>query len=404
MRLILIALVVVCGLGFAATKVYGFFSEKKNSTPESLKAERDAMIAKEFPEYAAKEKELKEAPAAVPADSVHALQASVPAPPTIAGAPVEALTISSYRFKNRVAPVAPAFLRADDARVIVETDIQSNSWVWMGSPVFQEQIQDLARAFDKAQVEMDLEFVLVLISRDKLKAKGISVFYQEKASFLDVLNLSGDSGSLRISSGGWSLGLDLANTTSGVSLLSQPVIRCMDGNAWKFATDTQVPIPRSEYVDGVLRQVVEYRPIGFGLDGTVRIVGNKVLLDVKQRNGSVTPASSDRTNDAPVFQDQILETSLHLAFGEWSVMGGIQVDKEQSRKGLFRDSLQVTNDYLVIFVRPKLSLEAPPRAVPVKSGLSWHPLGNVPFDLLPEKGWQDFPDGVVIDAMPIPAK
>ena len=393
MRLILIAILTLCGLGFFGTKVYSYFADKSEMTPEKLKAERAAKYASENPPKIEK-------PTLPDQDQAGTFVPSSP----VKGVVAPQLTVGHYVFKNRVAPVAPAFLKASDSSVVVETDAASNAWVWMGTPLFTEQIQDLAETFDRPQMEMDLEFVLVLISTDRLKSKGISVFYQERASFLDVLNLSGDAGSLRISSGSWGVTLDYGDSTTGVSLLSQPVVRCLDGDRWKFATDTQVPIPRSEYVDGVLRQVIEYRPIGFGLQGVVRVVGNRVLLEVSQRNGSVTPGTNDRTNDAPVFQDQVLETSLQLAFSEWSVVGGIQVDKEQTRKGLFRDSLQVTSDYLVIFCRPRLSLEAAPRAFPVDRPDELHRLEPVPFDLLPEKGWKDFPDGVPIDLTPVPSK
>lgn len=396
MRLILIILLFLCGLGFCGIKVYNHFSSKANATPEQLRKEREQFLRKE---------------GLATSDSDSAPGSSSPTPPPVApvvaalpGTPVEASQIGSYVFKNRVAPLAPNFLRAEGSKIIVETDKESNSWVWIGTPLFSDQITQLGKEFDRKQVEMDLEFVLVLISTDRLKSRGISIFYRQDASFLDVLNLTGDAGSLRISSGSWGVDLEYGDKKSGVSLLSQPVIRCLDGQPWRFATDTQVPIPRSEFVDGVLRQVIEYRPIGFGLDGTVRIVGEKVLLEIKQRNGSVTPASSDRTNDAPIFQDQVLETSLQLAWWEWSVLGGIQVDKEQTRKGLFRDSLQVTSDYLVIFARPRLALETPPKAVPVYQAQDLHPLESFPRDLLPEKGWQNYPDGIAPAALPLPSK
>lgn len=384
MRIILISLLFLSGLGFCAIKVYGYFADKAKPRP---KVESSASSPEAVP-----------APVAAPAPESFSPSAI---PSRIESSALPALEIGSYTFKNRSAPVAPAFLKAQDSRVVVETDPASNSWVWMGSPLFSDQIRRLGEAFDRAQTEMDLEFVLVLVSTDHLKSKGLSIFYEEKASFLDVLSLSGDAGSLRISSGGWSVGLDFQDSNSGVSLLSQPVVRCLDGNAWEFATDTDVPIPRSEFVDGVLRNLVDYRKIGFGLSGVVRIVGNQILLEVEQRNGSVNPGTGTETGNAPIFQDQTLKTTVKLAWWEWSVLGGIQVDKSQSRKGWFRDSLQVTSDYLVIFVRPRLALDVPPRAVPVDPSVKSHPLESIPQGLLPEKGWQDFPDGIKPLALPI---
>ena len=289
-------------------------------------------------------------------------------------------TIGSYVFQQRTVPPPPSFLRAENSRLLVERDDESNSWVWMGSPVLGSQILDLARAYDKVQTEMDLEFVLVLLNTEKVRQRGVSVFYSQSASWLDMLSLQGDVGSLRISSGGWAAELSLQHSDLGASVISLPVVRVLDGRPWEFATGSDVPVPRSEIVDGVIRQFVDYRPIDFGLSGVVRIIGDKhVILEVQQRNGSIATTSVS-SSDVPSFATQTLQTSVKLAWWEWSVLGGIQVDREEIRKGLFRRSTTSTSDYLVIFVRPRLALDAPPAAVPARrSRRDVHPL-------LPDKG------------------
>lgn len=271
--------------------------------------------------------------------------------------------------------------------MVVQKDLESNSWVWIGGPVLGSQILDLARSYDVEQIEMDLEFVLVLLSTDKLKSRGVSIFYQERASWLDALSLVGDAGSLRISSGGWGVELSLADTQSGLTLLSQPVIRCVEGQSWSFANDSEVPVPRSEIVDGTIRNSVDFRPAGFGLEGVVRVVGDQVLLQVEQRNGSIAPSTAG-TSEVPIFNNQKLKSTVRLAFWEWSVLGGIQIDREQLRRGLFRHSVQSTSDYLVIFVRPRLALEAPLAAVPVESNEDVHPLLEGPGLLPSMRDWE----------------
>ena len=302
----------------------------------------------------------------------------------------ETVTVGSYRFLNRLVPDAPGFLK-DESKVsmIVQTDAQSNSWVWIGSSVLGSQILDLAKTYDREQTEMDLDFVLVLVNAEKLHSRGLSFMYSERASWLNAFSLTGDAGSLRFSAGGVALDLSLGDTETGLTLLSQPVIRCLDGAPWKFSTDSNVPVPKSEVVDSTVRQSVEFRPVGFGLDGVVRVVGDKILLTVRQRNGSIAPSatSSGAGTEVPTFNDQILETTCQLGFLEWSVLGGIQVDREELRKGLFRNSLKVSSDYLVVFVRPRAALEAPPRAVPVSSAPnSNHPLLTDDLSLLPPLG------------------
>ena len=385
MKLILIALVVLGLLGGCGWKVFSYFAEKRRIGIEAVHKRDLERLEREL--EAAK---VATVPVVVPGASPGAVDLpaemlEVPA----AGKPLVQTVVGSYRFKNRLVPPAPGFLK-DETKVgmVVQTEEASNSWVWIGSAVLASQIDQLAKSYDVEQVEMDLEFVLVLLSTDKLKERGLSLFYDQRANWMTGLALNGDSGSLRITSGGWAVDVAFGDATSGLSLLSQPVIRCLDGEPWKFANDSEVPVPRSEYVDGVLRQSVDFRPIGFGLDGVVRIVGERILLQVEQRNGSITPATAKEGFEVPTFNNQTLQTSLDLAWWEWSVLGGIQIDREQLRKGLFRSSVQASSDYLVIFVRPRLALEAAPQAVPVGSSSTAHPLLD-DDGLLPPKGWQE---------------
>jgi hypothetical protein len=387
MKLILIVLVFVGGVSFCGWKIYSHFSEAKEA---GLVAQRKDQAERE------KKKAIDAALAAagVKAGAVSAPSGPlVPLPPgmsvAVSGqAPIVEVSVGSYRFQRRLVPPAPGFLK-DDSKVgmVVQTDTDSNSWVWIGSPVLGSQILDLAKSYDVQQVEMDLDFVLVLLNTEKLKSFGFSMFYNDSASWLTALSLRGDTGSLRLASGGWAVDLDYSNDKTGLSVLSQPVIRCLDGQPWHFATDSEIPVPKSEVVDGVVRRSVEFRKIGFGLEGLVRVVGNTVLLTVDQRNGSVAPAVS-RETEFPVFNVQSLKTSCQLAFSEWSVLGGIAVEREESRRGFLRDSMKVTSDYLVVFCRPRLALDAPPKAVPVDGSASdSHPL--LGEGVLPPKEWLD---------------
>ena len=387
MKLILIVIVFLGGVSFCGWKIYSHFSEAKEAGLVALRKDQ------------AEREKKKAVDAALAAAGVKAGGSAAPSGPPVhlppgmsvgvtGQAPITEVSVGSYRFQRRLVPPAPGFLK-DDSKVgmVVQTDDDSNSWVWIGSPVLGSQILDLAKSYDLQQVEMDLDFVLVLLNTEKLKSFGFSMFYNDSASWLTALSLRGDTGSLRLASGGWAVDLDYSNDKTGLSVLSQPVIRCLDGEPWHFATDSEIPVPKSEVVDGVVRRSVEFRKIGFGLEGLVRVVGNSVLLSVEQRNGSVAPAVS-RETEFPVFNVQSLKTSCQLAFSEWSVLGGIAVEREESRRGFLRDSMKVTSDYLVVFCRPRLALDAPPKAVPVDgSATDSHPL--LGEGVLPPKQWLD---------------
>lgn len=293
-------------------------------------------------------------------------------------------TVGHYRFKNRLVPEAPHFLKDDTkSGMVVDRDETSNSWVWIGTPLLGAQILDLASSYDIEQMEVDLEFCLVLISTDRLKSNGLSLFYQRHATWLNSLSLTGDADSLLVSTGAGAVRFDFANNDSGVTLLSQPVIRCVDGQAWQFANDSEVPVPKSDTVNGVTQNSVEFHATGFGLTGTMHVVGDQILLKVNQRNGSISPATAASYN-VPTFNNQKMETTLALKLWRWAVLGGIQVDKEQIKKTFFSKTVESTTDYLIVFVRARDSLVAPPKAVPVADDREQSPLIR-DYSVLPSK-------------------
>lgn len=370
MRLVLIIAVILVGLFIAFWKLFGYF-EEKNQKAEINAAQ--AEVRKEMRQNGYAPTSPGQRPALADADS-----------PAVGAVPL-VQSVGTYRFVNRGVPEVPQILRNESSKAMtVSNDQDSNSWVWIGDPVIGSQIKDLASSYDKPTTEMDLDFVLLLMNHEKLSSMGINVFYEEGASWLTSLNLRGDTGSLRITSGGWGMDLELTKDTAGLTLLSQPVIRTVEGNDWSFDTDSEVPIPTSEILDGVIRQNVEFRKIGFGLQGKVKIIGQDIMLRVEQRNGAISPATAQEA-EFPIFANQTLKTTVKLAYQEWSVLGGISVDREESRKGLFRDSFKRSSEYLIIFVRPRLALGAVPKALAILP--DGHPLMD--GEVLPSKDWLD---------------
>lgn len=299
--------------------------------------------------------------------------------------PVEESALDSFVFTQRVVPAPPNFLRGDNTRLLVEQDMESNAWVFMGSPLLAVQIRELAKLYDKPQTEMDLDFVLVLVSEDALKNFGMGIFKDSEASWLSTLSLTGDTGSLRLASGSWGVELNYQADNSSIAVLSQPVIRCVSGANFTFSTDTDYPIPRSQILDGLTQNSIDYRSIGFGLEGVVNVVGSKLKLALQQRNGSVANRTVSGAGQVPEFAVQTLKSSLFLSWWEWSVAGGIQVDREEISKGLFKHRAETSRDYLVIFVRPRDTLKAPPRALPA-GALTPEEFYSQENPLLPAKG------------------
>jgi len=307
------------------------------------------------------------------------------------------VAIGSYQFKRRIVPETPTALRGEQsARSRCETDLSSNSWVWLCTPFQAVQIRELAETMDREQIEMDLEFCLVLMNQDRIRARGLTVLYDESATWMDALRLDGDSGSLMLKTHGIAVDLTFDNTDGAASVVSVPVLRVMESSPWTYSIDSEIPIPQSDIVDGTVRNSVEYHKIGFGLSGNVTVAGEQVILSVQQRNGNVAQRSNV-ANQPPEFSTQELKTTVRLGWWKWAVLGGIQVDRASLVRGLFKKEIKETSDYLVIFVRPRLALAAPPKAVPVggrNDDKNFHPL-------LPPRGWQQFPDGVPTSSLPL---
>lgn len=300
--------------------------------------------------------------------------------------PTQIQKIGVYKFKNRQAPPIPQLFKSTDSGIDVDRDESSNTWVFLGDPASVAQLIDIAESIDTEQLEFDLDFCLVMLNRDKLKERGLSIFYQEDASWLSMLSLRANGGSLRLAAGEFAIDFNYSNNSDSVAVVSVPSIRCLDGNPWRFETKTEVPVPRSDISDGTVRQSIEYRAVGFGLDGVARVHGdNGLILDIKQNNGAVTNKQL-AGNDVPEFQVQTLQTSVKMSFSEWSVLGGLNVEKEELRKGIFSKSHTTSADYLVIFVRPRISLTAPPRAVPIPAAGDEHPL----LPPKPQKGFTGY--------------
>jgi hypothetical protein len=339
------------------------------------------------------------------------MEMPTPPPPSVISTAVKGevaeppVSIGSYTFKARIAPEPPMVLRGESTmRARCELDAGTNSWVWFCTPHQAEQILALAKAFDVRQHEMDLEFCLVLLNQDKIRSMGLSVLFDSSASWLSALSLEGDSGSLRLSLDRFAIDVDVQHTDAVASVVSVPVIRAFEAVPWEYNIDNEIPLPRSDVIhNGVVRNSVEYRKVGFGLSGKVTMAGDDVLLSVKQRNGSVSQRPSS-VGQYPEFGTQDLSTTVRLAWWEWSVLGGIQVEKSSIIKGRFwSDKVQQSSDYLVIFVRPRLALSAPPKAVPVGSSRKPAETDRKEHPLLPLKGG-DFPDGKPTLGLPLPEK
>ncbi|RYD50364.1 MAG: hypothetical protein EOP83_24035, partial [Verrucomicrobiaceae bacterium] len=112
-----------------------------------------------------------------------------------------------YVFRNRTVPQSPfnngvsPLGSAKDARNFqLGVDEVSNAWVMRGPPLEVDQYERMAKALDLPQDELDLDFLLVSVSEDWLRGFGVSVHFQEGASWSSLFGLDAVGSTLRFAS------------------------------------------------------------------------------------------------------------------------------------------------------------------------------------------------------------
>lgn len=280
---------------------------------------------------------------------------------------VPAESYAVYIFANRTAPPAPfAMSVSTDKQSSVSVDPGANAWVMRGSPSEVEMLKAMAKALDVASEEIDLDFVLVAVSEQWLDSIGLSVLFNEGASYLSAFSLDGSGGSLRLSSGNVAVSLTYQDASESVALVAAPVVRCMTGDPFSFSNDTELPVPSLARSEGVVTSGVDYRSVGLGITGTVRALpGGSYRLVLEQRNGTIGKTVAVGGADVPQAQTQTLKTSVVVERDRWSCAGGVRTSRTITRKRLLGKSEEQTEDLLLVFVRARSSLELTPRAFPV---------------------------------------
>lgn len=307
------------------------------------------------------------------------------------GAPV-AQASGIYTFERRNVPPPPfGNSPSDPDGLRIAVDQVTNSWLFRGPWPDVEQAKRMASALDQAQAEIDLDFVLLAVSEDVVKSWGFGVQFREGASWLSALGLEYSGATLTIASGDWSFTADLRDASSGVRLLSSPVVRCMTGEPFNFATDQQVPVESLSRSEGVVTSAFEYRPIGLGLSGVVRQAGDRFRLQLLQRNGAVDALAETTEGQPPTLREQQLETVLQLELDRWACAGGVRSWRDESGKGLLGRRKDESQDLLLVFVRPRVSLASSP---------AW-PAGRPDLDpALTDLGPLPGPDGSLLPPRP----
>jgi len=291
----------------------------------------------------------------------------------------------TYRFVNRRVPVFDNTL-SPSTSVSVLVDGSDNRWVWFGKPEDNDQLLSLAIAIDTPVEQLDLDFVLVSVSHERLKRYGLTAIFAEGASVFTAAELGFDifTGSLAL--GNISLGASFQNAVAGSWIVSSPQIRTAFGEPFAFESGNEVPIESTVVSDGVVSSDFTYRSVGLGFSGEVAKVGNRIDARIRFTNSLIVDGS--RELSAPEFQTQSATLRGFLEWHRWSLFAALKVDAESLRKGIFSKRSSKTEDLLLVFIRPRDTLlNSKALIVPKRLDFddTWSTVPDFPFGVLPSK-------------------
>jgi len=300
------------------------------------------------------------APASVDLSSVEVGDVTIDNPVPLSLPPSSGFKSGSYLFKNRVVPVFPSDFQIDD--LVVSTDLSSNTWFWVAPKGLDFDIFAFARSYDHSLNDLDLDFVLIAISEDWLKSRGISALFAEGENFLSGLDLDFDRAGLTLSYKGLRVDVGASNSRSKVRVVTSPSVRCVVGRPWRFRTIQRIPFQVTSDTETSVRTSTEFIEAGLTLSGTVHALRDSFRLILNQENSS--PVAS--VDGPPVIESQELTTALDLEWDRWSVAGGVRARRFERVRGIFGSRSLDAHDHIVVFVRPRNNVQASiPVAVPV---------------------------------------
>lgn len=269
----------------------------------------------------------------------------------IAKKPVE---IRVFRFVNRLVPsidvLRAEIAAASDFSALI--DERANAWIIRAPTDVMGEYEKVVQALDVRPDQVDMDFLLVAVSQDRVEALGLSGLLMSGAPHLEGVSLKFEPSGLNLRVGSSSLNLDIDKGRQAVHVVTLPVIRAVAGEPFKLDSVDEVPIAQTTYREDVESRTYEYRKIGLGIAGNIQRVGPSLVLSLKQSNGSVVRESEV----APTFRTSTTETVAWLQPGEWTVVSGLTMERRVWRRGFLERKDDQEKDLVLLFARARSSV------------------------------------------------
>jgi type IV pilus assembly protein PilQ len=269
----------------------------------------------------------------------------------------------------------------------VQHDKRTNTLIVRDLPDRLVATADLIATLDKAEPQVEIEARIVQTNRDSARALGVQwggggridpqignttgMNFPNNGSITAGTDLSAASPSttvgLAMRSITGALNLDVAlsalERTGNGRVISSPKVTTQNNKQAEMTQGVQIPIQK----DQNNTVTIEFKDAALKLMVTPRITAaDTVIMDVELENA--TPDFSKAVNGIPPIDTQRAKTSVQVTDGATTVIGGINVSREQSSQDrtpvlhripllgwLFRnDTSQDENRELLIFITPRI--------------------------------------------------
>lgn len=269
----------------------------------------------------------------------------------------------------------------------VQHDKRTNTLIVRDLPDRLVATADLIATLDKAEPQVEIEARIVQTNRDSARALGVQwggggrldpqignttgLNFPNSGSVVAGTDLSASSPSttlgLAMRSITGALNLDVAlsalERTGNGRVISSPKVTTQNNKQAEMTQGVQIPIQK----DQNNTVTIEFKDAALKLMVTPRITAaDTVIMDVELENA--TPDFSKAVNGIPPIDTQRAKTSVQVTDGATTVIGGINVSREQSTQDrtpvlhripllgwLFRnDTSQDENRELLIFITPRI--------------------------------------------------
>ncbi len=269
----------------------------------------------------------------------------------------------------------------------VQHDKRTNTLIVRDLPDRLVATADLIATLDKAEPQVEIEARIVQTNRDSARALGVQwggggrldpqignttgLNFPNSGSVVAGTDLSAASPSttvgLAMRSITGALNLDVAlsalERTGNGRVISSPKVTTQNNKQAEMTQGVQIPIQK----DQNNTVTIEFKDAALKLMVTPRITAaDTVIMDVELENA--TPDFSKAVNGIPPIDTQRAKTSVQVTDGATTVIGGINVSREQSSQDrtpvlhripllgwLFKnDTSQDENRELLIFITPRI--------------------------------------------------